>query len=258
MPGPVLVAAEARIAKSGFFGKLPARRDFVTGSLPRSVVDPLYACLEEGLVRSRELIGEDWLDAYLNMPVWRFALAAGLCGEDAVGGVLIPNLDKVGRHFPLAVLALLPGAPSPVEVSLDLAGWYDAAEALALSSLEPGFEFERFECAVEALTVPEPDRAGFPPSTPDDDAGWPVRGGGWRLAAPPDGSPARAYAGLFEESAALSFVRFGIWWTAGSERVPASMLVHRDIPGATPFTALLDGRWSEHGWGKPSVLGAGG
>ena len=94
MPGGVLNAPAAGLPPSGYFGKSPARRDFVTGGLSRAFTEPWHAWLEDGLIRSRELLGEDWLGAYLNQPVWRFALSAGLCGQSAVAGVMIPSASS--------------------------------------------------------------------------------------------------------------------------------------------------------------------
>ena len=98
----------------GFYGKLPARGDFVQRNLPRSFIDPWDNWLQEALAGSREQLGEQWLRSYLTSPVWRFALSGGLCGEQVVAGVLIPSVDRVGRYFPLAITALLPETVEPL------------------------------------------------------------------------------------------------------------------------------------------------
>ena len=59
---------------AGFYGKLPARGDFVRGALPRDFTDRWDAWLAPAIAGSRERMGEAWLPAFLEAPVWRFAL----------------------------------------------------------------------------------------------------------------------------------------------------------------------------------------
>ena len=70
----------------GFYGKLPARGDFVRAALPRDFTDPWDDWLQSVMAGSRTEMGEDWLPAYLEAPVWRFALPPGCCGSRAVSG----------------------------------------------------------------------------------------------------------------------------------------------------------------------------
>ena len=103
-------------SRLGFAGKLPARGDFVARGLPRSFTEAWDAWLSEVMPGSRTILGEGWLDAWLEAPIWHFALPAGLCGPDAVVGVMLPSVDRAGRHWPLTIAAVLPGlhgAPMP-------------------------------------------------------------------------------------------------------------------------------------------------
>ena len=45
---------------------------------------------------------------YLTSPAWRFVFAAGACGPVPVIGLMAPSVDRVGRHFPLTIIAELP------------------------------------------------------------------------------------------------------------------------------------------------------
>ena len=71
MPGAVI---------AGFYGKLPARGDFVRAGLPRDFTDPWDDWLQTVVAGSRALMGEAWLPAFLEAPVWRFTLPRGMCG----------------------------------------------------------------------------------------------------------------------------------------------------------------------------------
>jgi type VI secretion system protein ImpM len=129
-----------QIGAVGLFGKLPARGDFVRGGLPGSFVAPWDAWLQRVLAASRQRLDADWLPAWLEAPVWRFALASGLCGADAVLGVMLPSVDRVGRYFPLTLAALFApdasaGRGGPDDASAAEA-WLDGAEAAGRAALE--------------------------------------------------------------------------------------------------------------------------
>jgi type VI secretion system protein ImpM len=117
----------------GFSGKIPARGDFVQSGLPRDFVDPWHDWQSLVIAGSRTLMGDGWLDAFLEAPVWRFVLPAGMSGPRAAIGLIMPSVDKVGRYFPLT-LAALPDAGTPN--ADDWPAWLDAAEALGRLALD--------------------------------------------------------------------------------------------------------------------------
>jgi type VI secretion system protein ImpM len=116
----------------GFYGKLPARGDFVRLGLPHEFIDPWDAWLQSVLTGSRALMGEAWLPAFLQAPVWRFSLPPGMCGQQAALGLMLPSVDRAGRYFPLTFAALNPQRLDTV------AGepWLNACEAAGRAALE--------------------------------------------------------------------------------------------------------------------------
>jgi type VI secretion system protein ImpM len=117
----------------GFSGKVPARGDFVHAGLPRDFTDPWHDWQSLVIAGSRVLMGDAWLEAFLEAPVWRFILPPGLCGVRAAVGLIMPSVDKVGRYFPLT-MAALPETGTPV--ADDWSDWLDSAEALGRSALD--------------------------------------------------------------------------------------------------------------------------
>ena len=129
-PGPI----------RGFSGKLPARGDFVHAGLPRDFNDPWHDWQSAAIAGSQALMGETWLEAFLEAPVWRFVLSPGLCGPRGAIGLIMPSVDKVGRYFPLTFAALTANsAPDPA----DWADWLDEAEALGRLALDEDAPPER-------------------------------------------------------------------------------------------------------------------
>jgi type VI secretion system protein ImpM len=136
---------------AGCFGKLPQLGDFVISGLPRRFIDPWDGFLREFLASSRDALGDAWLDTYLNGPIWRFALGAGLAGPNAVVGILMPSVDRVGRYFPLTIAQLVDKVPA----ALGEDPWFDRAEMLSLDALADEFDPKTFSARLEELGAPD-------------------------------------------------------------------------------------------------------
>jgi type VI secretion system protein ImpM len=140
-------------AAAGFFGKIPARGDFVRCGLPGEFIAAWDAWLQEVIPISRELLGEDWLPAWLEAPVWRFALDHGVCGTEAVLGLWMPSVDRAGRHFPLTLALVVPRA-SARRLAQEGAGWLDAAERAGLDAVAKDTPPEQLALALSAAPPP--------------------------------------------------------------------------------------------------------
>jgi type VI secretion system ImpM family protein len=164
-----------------YYGKLPARGDFVGRRLARETVGAWDTWLQQAIASSRELIGPSWLDIYLVSPLWRFVLPAGACGGAALAGVMMPSVDKVGRAFPLMLAAELPGDLAPAGLIPGAGAWFQAIEDLALAALADDFDLGRLDQPIPldrlvptsggtAVAAPAPGPVGHcaPLSGPDD------------------------------------------------------------------------------------------
>lgn len=217
-------------AAPGFFGKVTSHGDFVARRLPLAFQEGWDRWLQESIAASRQQLGPAWLQHYLTSPIWRFALDQGVLDEHAWAGVLMPSVDRVGRHFPLMIAAPAAGAAPLLDWVEWQAGWYDALEDLARGSLESGFMLEQFDAAVAAI-VPLPGEAGDA-----DDAR-----GGWCLPLHGDDS-------LTSRVSSALLRGHSVWWSDGSPSIEASLLVCRGMPAVDGFAAMLDGSWAQRGW----------
>ena len=226
---------EARQAP-GFFGKLPSHGDFLARRLPPEVRLCFDHWLQQGLVQSRIDLGEAWLPAWLGSPLWRFVVAAGICGEQAWAGVMMPSHDRVGRCFPLLLMAASDGTPSLADCMRLHDGWFARLEAMALSTLEEGFSLEALDAGLMAL-------GGLPPATDSPDG---------RAAPAAKIDDCACEARRAGELPALALVAPGegrsAWWTDGAQHVAPCLAVCRGLPAPTGFAALLDGRLAQRGW----------
>ncbi|HEX7389987.1 MAG TPA: type VI secretion system-associated protein TagF [Acidiphilium sp.] len=127
---------------AGFYGKLPARGDFVRAGLPGDTVDALDAWARATLAASRIALGEAWTACWMEAPVWRFALAPGIAGASGLGGVWLPSMDRVGRCFPLIVAAEAASAGT---------AWLDAAEDLGFQAVTADLTPETLAARLAAI-----------------------------------------------------------------------------------------------------------
>lgn len=209
----------------GFYGKLASRGDFVSRGLPQSFIQPWDAWLAAGLLASQSQLGGAWLNAYLVSPLWRFALAPGVCGPDAVTGVLMPSIDRVGRYFPLTVACLLPVDQGLGALVGGADDWFEQAEALLLASLEPASIFEAFDQSV--LNLGEPTLASPVPAA--------TFAGLQRFAVTTPQSRSAALADLACDGASL-------WWGKGSEAIEPGLMRCAGLPAASAFGSFLLGQ----------------
>jgi type VI secretion system protein ImpM len=136
----------------GLYGKLPARGDFVRTGLPRDFTDPWDEWLQLVMAGSRSLVGDDaWLPAFLEAPVWRFVLPPGMCGPQAVLGLMLPSVDRAGRYFPLTFAAL--GPRTTLRECAE--AWLDICEAAGRQALEQDTPPQVLAGKLEAPELPE-------------------------------------------------------------------------------------------------------
>lgn len=228
----------------GLFGKLPQQADFVHLHLPEPFVETWHSWLQASLTITREQLGEHWLDLYLTSPVWRFALAPGVCGRQAAMGVLIPSVDEVGRYFPLCVAI---SGDYPVWAAyLGGSDWYQQAQSVAMSALREDCGYMALVEQLEALPLPEL------PTTPDYVTRPPFHGmdRGWVIGDAPDLSGNDLAVALLDRAYNRWLGPYSLWWTEGSERVEPCLLVSPGLPETGQMAALLDGDWEHWGWGE--------
>jgi|ERR1700761_3859845 type VI secretion system protein ImpM len=105
MPDNPVTAAEDPVVRVGFFGKVPARGDFVRAGLSRDATRVWDEWLQRVLPAAETRLGEAWSSAWSVAPVWRFALPAGHLGPHCILGLWLPSVDSAGRQFPLMIAA---------------------------------------------------------------------------------------------------------------------------------------------------------
>jgi type VI secretion system protein ImpM len=231
-------------ATVGFFGKLPSHGDFLERRIAPAFREVWDEWLQQCVAVSRAVLEDRWLDIYLTSPVWRFFVSDGVAAAASYGGILIPSVDRVGRHFPLTIVAELPAAVEPLHFAYSAERWLRQLEELAIEALQaPDFDLQEFEKALG-------ESAARPSSLQMQSSLVEFSGAAthWRYAISSVGGLAPALASLSIASAQRALRPMSLWWTDGSELVRPSALLVRSLPDPASFPAMLAGTWAQEGW----------
>lgn len=229
----------------GFVGKMPAHGDFVSRRLSQEFQQVWDGWIQRALASSQEQLGSDWLEIYLNSPLWRFVLTPGAIDGQAWIGLLMPSVDKIGRYYPLTFARPVEQLGSPSQLLTEAQIWFETLEDIALAALEEDCDADSLAKAL--LQLPDlPDITLRQVGTALDFAR--------PLAIPlsePFQSPMTALPVLVDSFFSQRLPSYSLWWTAGSRQVAPSLLVSPHLPNPTGFAALLNGQWQHWQWNTP-------
>jgi type VI secretion system protein ImpM len=138
-------------AIAGWFGKIPNLGDFASRRLPDNFVQRWDRWLQSSLAHARDDLGESWQGTYLVAPILRFWLGPGALGDNAWAGLLMPSIDRVGRHFPLTVAQ----ACGSLAEALAAGAWFTALDGAARRVLDFAFTVDDLERELLAVSKVE-------------------------------------------------------------------------------------------------------
>ena len=228
--------------ESGCYGKIPTLGDFVHRGLGRRQIETWDEWLQGCMTESRRALGDDWLDFYLEAPVWYFAAGPGNIDQQTWIGVLIPSVDRVGRYFPLSIVREF-GSGSPLDAMRRARAWYAGAERLALDCLDEHFRAGDLEPRLRELPDVAPDTV-----EPVNGGGAPDEGTGRVYLLGNSPSTNEVLSAIADDTLLQLYPGYSVWWTAGSRAVTAALLVVSAMPDHAAFSAMLNGRFEDYGW----------
>lgn len=243
----------------GYFGKLPSHGDFINRYLPNAFINPWDQWLQESMVACKQSLADNWIANYMTMPVFRFALSPGVCGETAWAGILMPSRDYSGRLFPFTLaVPLLANQTAATHVATTHDAWLSKLESIALTTLTPDFTQERLTGAFDqalrqmqnsclaAVGDPSETNAGILQTQTQNQFAWHTSLNSSHAA---QGLADALDATLREYSFAYS-----LWWTSEN----TDLMVAQGLPKAEMMPALFDNDWERWGWknNKHTILPA--
>lgn len=191
--------------------------DFLRVGLSASFVKVWDAWLQHSLLAAQEALGAGWQDAYFSAPIWRFTLQPHHTGVAAMSGIVMASVDRVGRQYPLTLIAQHP-PDRCAERHFANRAVFERLETLALAVLDHDLGREELTRALSMIRLNDLGESAL--------AG-PIYSG----AVPPD-------ALLAGEALAPSLGAQTIWTTTMDSN--SRMMLCSGLPNPQEFLALFN------------------
>lgn len=236
MPESIVSAGALSKASVAWFGKLPSQGDFVGRRMPHATLTCWDDWMRAGMESLRNEASTNWENRFVRSPLWFFMSPAVFMGLPAVG-VLAPSVDRVGRYYPISVMALADQAnadfASDAAVSRFLTGARDAvvnARRLPLSADQLDAQLAHL-CSPFASPTPAPGAALIDALLADLQ--------GAEMA--PMGSTAEL-PNLDWRVMQRQAPQATVWWISPTPLFPRDELIHHGPLGRPLFTRLFKGQ----------------
>ncbi len=217
----------------GLFGKLPARRDFISQAVPRSFLRLWEPWLENAMAESRGRLGAaDFEESFRAAPIWRFWLGADVSGN-AILGAFMPSMDAVGRYFPLTLIGIAEGEVLAPPTMDPHDGWFTAVETILLSALDPKAALEPMLDDIAQLKI-----YGSPAASGATELKF---GTPFELRPPLPLTELLAVCRLAYQDCSVADATF--WWTVGGAHFRPMGLMRKRLPETGLFTGMLTGQF---------------
>jgi type VI secretion system protein ImpM len=214
------------VTLAAFFGKVPARGDFVSRGGPGAILPGWEGWLDQLVVAARDALGDAWPDDWLTAPLWHFLLGAHVLPPVGGAGIFVASADRVGRCYPLTLIARARGGDAAPAVAA--ANWGRSAEALMLSALEDDFDPDQLDTALQALGSPAAQRGVLRVT------------GHWPLTFAGD-SPVHGHDQSDDTALHPPGADQTRWFSRGSHRVPPMHLRCDGLPNRRIAAAMISG-----------------
>jgi type VI secretion system protein ImpM len=238
----------------GWYGKLPSLGDFASRRLTQQFVATWDTWLQHAMTASRASLGPSWLEVYMNSPIWRFVLLPGVIGDTLWGGIMMPSVDKVGRHFPLTIAVAIADRPGCMAALMGARDWYGDLEETALATLSIDFSVQQFEEHLVSMPFPEVTAAAANNARVAALAAWWQSPSGLFEMPTPAGCDMQQ---LMQAAATQLFQSAGagktLWWREADTSGPIQLACFSALPHPEHFSALL----KSNGPGANPVTAAG-
>lgn len=222
----------------GFYGKIPAHGDFIDRQLPLDFIRHWDDWLQQGIATSRERLGDAWLNLYLTSPIWRFMLSPGALDKRGWAGIVTPSVDSVGRYFPLTIATDLPSQTGLAVFCQQNDSWFKKLESVALGALQEGLDADKIAHHLLQVQPPSPNRYNGLVNS--------------NSTAVQSSTMESALATQLDMQIAQNFESRSLWFSIYTEPPMQNLLLAQGMPTAEQYTAMIDNRWQQWGWGVNS------
>ncbi|XVJ69385.1 MAG: type VI secretion system-associated protein TagF [Rhizobacter sp.] len=144
--------------RAAWFGKLPGLGDFVGRRMPHAFGSDWDHWLRSGLEQLRNEAPEVWEQRFVQSPLWFFVAPALATGKPTCG-VVAPSIDRVGRYYPITILAMADEEDGRFASDSDLALFFAAARAAVIDARRLPLSAEGMDGRLTELVWPFVEKA---------------------------------------------------------------------------------------------------
>ena len=219
-----------QLNRTGYFGKLPVRGDFIQRNLPNEFISLWDNWLQTVISASQKTLNDNWLNTYLVSPIWRFFIT--LENGSQYTGIMLPSVDKVGRYFPFTIATQVKPEHKIISFVNDNADWYYRAEEVALLGLEENINYEQLNQAIDNLSILEKE---------DHGQSFERTSKAYHVSLN-DSTLDIAISRLQSRINKTQTTNVSYWWNQQSDN-EGDMICYLGMPDDNIYVAMLDGQW---------------
>ncbi|WP_422848584.1 type VI secretion system-associated protein TagF [Acidovorax sp. M14] len=140
-------------ASIAWYGKLPSLGDFVGRRMPHALASEWDAWMREGMEQLRLADETSWSDTFVNAPLWFFITSLSTLGSPVIGA-LAPSMDRVGRYYPITVMATAPHVGCPFAGDLQVKEFLAGARSAIVDARRRTLSVDELDRRVSLLPSP--------------------------------------------------------------------------------------------------------
>ncbi|WP_300214564.1 type VI secretion system-associated protein TagF [Acidovorax sp.] len=136
-----------------WYGKLPSLGDFAGRRMPHALTTEWDTWLREGMEELRRADDTGWPDTFVNAPLWFFIAPVAALGLPVIGA-LAPSMDRVGRYYPLTVMATAPREGCPFADDLQVKTFLAGARSAIVDARRRALSVDELDRRISQLPNP--------------------------------------------------------------------------------------------------------
>jgi len=219
-----------------WYGKLPSAADFVGRRMPHAMETAWDNWVRSGMDQVRHETGAKWQERFVNCPIWFFMYPTQVQGVLAAGAIA-PSIDRVGRYYPITVMALSASQPSGFTDDAQVSQFFSGLRSAVIDARRIPLRVEQMDERVLRLCSP------FQSSIPQDDLIVDILSD---LKSADAENPAQSSClpGLDWRNLFTAGSNTSIWWVSPSAQFRHEMVVHHGPLHRPLFARLFKGQAS--------------
>lgn len=222
--------------RAAWFGKLPGLGDFVGRRMPHAFGSDWDHWLRSGLEQLRNESPDQWEQRFVQSPLWFFVAPALVTGKPTCG-VVAPSMDRVGRYYPITILAMADEVDGVFASDADLALFFAAARAAVIDARRLPLSAEGVESRLSDLVWPFVGKAEPPKNSLISDLLADLNAASdYSSQAAAVTLPSLPWRELVAKGSETS-----VWWASPIAQVPYQEVVHHGAFHRSLFSRLFQG-----------------